>query len=90
MFDIILQQLLAKICQAFTVQIQSSDLRTIRCEEDIVEWLYNKERNEMIKKWHRERYMPYNLPDNLIVELPWFYCLGNENSPFKRPLGVKG
>ena len=90
MFHIILQQLLAKICQSFTVQIQSSDLRTIRCEEDIVEWLYNKERNEMIKKWHRERYMPYNLPDNLSVELPWFYCLGNENSPFKRPLGVKG
>ena len=44
----------------------------------------------MIKKWHRERYMHYNLPSNLIVELPWFYCLGNENSPFKRPLGVKG
>ena len=80
---------MAKICQSFSAQIQSSDLRNIRCENDIVEWLYKKERNEMIKKWHRERYMTYNLPSNLIVELPWFYCLGNENSPFKRPLGVK-
>jgi len=83
-------KLLSRICSAFTVQIQSADLSSIRSEEDIVEWLYNKERNDMIKKWHRERYMAYNLPSNLIVELPWFYCLGNEDSAFKRPLGVKG
>lgn len=68
------------------VNIPSSELRQIESVQDVIDWVCCHERNKMIKKWHRERYMPHNLPSNLTVELPWFYCLGNE-APWKRPLG---
>ena len=82
-------KLLDKICKIFNVQIMSIELREINNINDLIIWLLNKERNEMIKKWHRERYMPYNLPKNLIVELPWFYCLSDESSAWKKPFGKK-
>ena len=69
------------------LNIPSTQLRNIKTIEDVVDWIVCFERNKIMKRWHRERYMPYNLPHNLTVELPWFYCMGNEASPWKRPMG---
>ncbi|ETO33078.1 hypothetical protein RFI_04029 [Reticulomyxa filosa] len=82
-------KVLSKICKEFNIVIPSKDLSGIQTKTDIVGWIFKKEKENMIKKWRRERYMPYNLPENLIVELPWYYCLGKERSPWTRPMGTK-
>jgi hypothetical protein len=84
-------KILAKVSRHFEMPMKSALLRDMRSKEDVVAWVLNEHRRRMIKHWHRQRYLPHNLPKNLTVELPWFYCLGDEGSPWIKPLGsVKG
>ena len=77
------------ICSEFKVSIESANLSELNTDNDVLNWLLKYQKTKMQQKWHRERYMPYNLPKNLIVELPWFYSL-DLKQPWKKPLGAKG